>query len=319
MLVWDQSSHLIIWMPSAPFALRRFTKVSSRCYGPASGFKFLAKAKEFLHQLLEMLYVMKFRHRGRFPLEDLVQEKTLLLRCLAQMMLFFITLTAPEHWVLSAEMQGWQETLPDLPKLWVNLHRNYLNLIYHHLSSRAPPCACSHLRVEGSSWLIVQRNSTWLFRTGSCNIHLQECNCFWAGMGPGRLNPAGRNSCSSEGSQDWPAAQRGRREMELASNLLNPEVCRGGPCLHTSSSLLPCTVHGETRRGASQILQPVPAWGLWHSEDIPEFCLDSSYPHWSPVCFYAPIPFCSAFPALYHSTPIPLPASFYGSFLPFIS
>lgn len=71
------------------------------------------------------------------------------------------------------------------------------------------PCACSHLWVEGSSWLKVQRNSTWLFRTGSCNIHLQECNCFWAGTGPGRLIPAGRNSCSCEGSQIWPCCTEG--------------------------------------------------------------------------------------------------------------
>lgn len=72
------------------------------------------------------------------------------------------------------------------------------------------PCACSHLWVQGSSWLKVQRNSTWLFRTGSCNIHLQECNCFWAGTGPGRLIPAGRNSCSCEGSQIWACCTEGK-------------------------------------------------------------------------------------------------------------
>jgi len=38
-------------MPSAPFVLRCFTKVFSRCYGPGSGSKCLAKAREFLHQL----------------------------------------------------------------------------------------------------------------------------------------------------------------------------------------------------------------------------------------------------------------------------
>lgn len=97
-----------------------------------------------------------------------------------------------------------------------------LDSIHHQLSSRAPPCAGRHLLVEGSSWLSLQRNSTWLFRTGSCNIHLQECNCFWAGTGPGRLIPAGRNSCSCEGSQNQACCREGKEQEGVCQQPSEP-------------------------------------------------------------------------------------------------
>lgn len=161
-------------------------------------------------------------------------------------MLFFLTLTVLERWMLSAGTRGWQEALPELPKLQANLHRNDLNLIHHHLSSRAPPCACSHLWVEGSSWLTVQWNSTWLFRTGSCNIHLQECNCFWTGTGPGRLIPAGRNSCSCEGSQNQACCTEGKE--------------RDRACQQPSE---PRSVQGRTLPRC--LILPAPLRGLWEN------------------------------------------------------
>lgn len=108
------------------------------------------------------------------------------------------------------------------------------------------PCACSHLWVQGSSWLKVQRNSTWLFRTGSCNIHLQECNCFWAGTGPGRLIPAGRNSCSCEGSQNWACCTEGKG--------------RNGACQQPSE---PRGVQGRALPRC--LLLPAPLCGPWGS------------------------------------------------------
>lgn len=138
------------------------------------------------------------------------------------------------------------------------------------------PCACSHLWVQGSIWLKVQRNSTWLFRTGSCNIHLQECNCLWAGTGPGRLIPAGRNSCSCEGSQIWACCTEGKRRNGACQQ---PSELRGVQgralprCLLLHTPL--CGPWGSLQRNWPEaVTNHVP--GLLAFRGSTEFCLDCS-------------------------------------------
>jgi len=175
-------------------------------------------------------------------------------------MVVFITLTELECWALSAGTWGSRKhSLTLLYFRGTYTGERDLNSIHRQLSSSAPPCVGSHLWVEGSSWLRVQRNSTWLFRTGSCNIHLQECNCFWAGTGPGRLIPAGMNSCSCEGSQNQACCREGKEQEGVCQQPSEPRSVQGRTLPRRLISQILCMALEESQRWAGQRLQPAPA------------------------------------------------------------
>lgn len=105
-----------------------------------------------------------------------------------------------------------------------------------------------------------------MFRTGSCNIHLQECNCFWAGTGPGRLIPAGRNSCSCEGSQNRACCTEGKEREGACQQPSEPRSVQGRTlprCL-----ILPAPLRGpqgNLQEVARDCSQPQPGTSGTHS------------------------------------------------------
>lgn len=78
--------------------------------------------------------------------------------------------------------------------------------------------------------------------------------------------------------------------MELASNLLNSEVCREEPCPGAFSSPLCCVAHGEVCRGTGQRLKPATTQDFWNSEAPPNFAWTAAS-HAAVCLFVSILPF----------------------------